>query len=111
MDDVLLAARAAVLADLTARRRADAEAVSVLEDALAQRQWWAEQWPDGVIYVAGLVAQDVQDALLESGRRWPRCLTCDGPEHCLYIHPDLGGPDPMWICEETAEATAPLGHL
>ena len=62
MDDVLLAARAAVLADLGARRRADAAAVSILEDALSQRQWWVEQWPQGRHYVAGLVAQDVQDA-------------------------------------------------
>ena len=76
VDSVFLAARAAVLADLQARRRGDAEAVSALEDALEQRRWWAEQWPEGVVYVAGLVAQDVQDALFESVGRWPVCLSC-----------------------------------
>lgn len=105
-------ARAVVLADLVSRHRATPAAIDALEDALAQRQWWAEQWPQGRPYVAGLVAQDVQDALIEAGQRWPACLSCvHAPEHNLYIHPDLGGPDPMWICEETAEGTAPLGHL
>lgn len=109
----MMAARAAVLADLTARRRATAEAVDALEEALSQRQWWAEQWPEGREYVAGLVAQDVQDALFEAGERWPLCLSCpgDAARHSLYIAPDLGGPDPVWVCEETARAAAPLGHL
>lgn len=108
----MLAARAVVLADLTARHRATPGAVDALETALGQRQWWVEQWPEGRGYVAGLVAQDVQDALFEAGERWPLCLTCDeGPVHSLYIQPDLGGPDPMWICEETADCKAPLGHL
>ena len=112
VDSVLLAARAAVLADLHARRRASAEAVSALEDALAQRRWWADQWPGGVVYVAGLVAQDVQDALYESVGRWPLCLGCDdAPEHPLYIHPDLGGPDPVWVCEESGREIAGLGRL
>ena len=108
----MMAARAAVLADLAARRRATTDAVDALEDALVRRRWWAEQWPEGRVYVAGLVAQDEQDALFEAGERWPLCLSCDdGPRHSLYIAPDLGGPDPVWICEETAEAAAPLGHL
>ena len=50
------------------RRTATAEAVSILEDAVSSRTWWAEQWPEGVQYVAGLVAQDVQDALPEIER-------------------------------------------
>ncbi len=29
----------------------------------------------------------------------------------LYIHPELGGPDPMWVCENSAIAVAPLGKL
>ena len=29
--------------------------------------------------------------------------------HPLYIQPDLGGPDPVWVCEETGDAVAPLG--
>ena len=87
-------------------------AVSALEDACASRQWWAEQWPEGAAYVAGLVAQDVQDALFEKVGRWPMCLECDdGPVHSLYIQPDLGGPDPVWVCEETGEIAAPLGFL
>lgn len=112
VDDLMLTARAAVLADLTARKQATPSAVDALEEALAQRQWWAEQWPEGREYVAGLVAQDVQDALFEAGLRWPLCLHCaEAPAHSLYIQPDLGGPDPMWICEESAQASAPLGHL
>ena len=108
---LIFAARALVLADLEARHRATPEAVSALEDAMSQRTWWAEQWPEGEQYVAGLVAQDVQDALFETMGRWPICVTCDGPEHSLYIQPDLGGPDPMWVCEESGEAVAPLGNL
>ena len=78
---------------------------------MSQRTWWAEQWPEGEQYVAGLVAQDVQDALFESVGRWPVCVSCKGPEHSLYIQPDLGGPDPVWVCEETGEMVAPLGKL
>ena len=112
VDSVVLAARAAVLADLEARRAANADAVSALEDALEQRRWWAEQWPEGSVYVAGLVAQDVQDALFETAGRWPLCLACDdAPEHPLYIQPDLGGPDPKWVCEESGAEVAPLGRL
>ena len=75
-------------------------------------QWWAEQWPEGAAYVAGLVAQDVQDALFEKVGRWPMCLECDdGPAHSLYIQPDLGGPDPVWVCEESGQEVAPLGRL
>jgi len=109
---LLIDARARVLADLTARRQATAVAVSALEDACVARQWWAEQWPEGHVYVAGLVAQDVQDALFEAVGRWPMCLDCtDGPVHSLYIQPDLGGPDPVWVCEETGTLAAGLGFL
>ena len=109
---LLLDARARVLADLTARNLASAVAVSALEDACSARQWWAEQWPEGATYVAGLVAQDVQDALFEAVGRWPMCLHCaEGPVHSLYIQPDLGGPDPVWVCEETGDIAAPLGAL
>ncbi|GAB2780691.1 hypothetical protein GCM10027020_37790 [Nocardioides salsibiostraticola] len=109
---VLFDARARVLADLTARNQATAEAVSALEDACSARQWWAEQWPEGVVYIAGLVAQDVQDALFETVGRWPICVNCrDRPPHALYIAPDLGGPDPVWMCEESGEFAAPLGAL
>jgi hypothetical protein len=107
----LFEARARVLADLEARRSASAAAVSFLEDAISSRTWWAEQWPEGVHYVAGLVAQDVQDALFETTERWPLCLSCGGPAHSLYIQPDLGGPDPVWVCEESGDVVAPLGGL
>jgi hypothetical protein len=102
-----------VLADLQARQHATAAAVSALEDAVAQRKWWAEQWPEGEAYVAGLVAQDVQDALFETVGRWPVCTDCaaDAPVHTLYIQPDLGGPDPVWVCEESGDVIAPLGGL
>jgi hypothetical protein len=110
---LLLAARAMVLADLAARHRATPEAVDALEDACANRGWWAEQWPEGEVYVAGLVAQDVQDALFEQVGRWPMCLSCDPeePEHALYIDPDIGGPAPRWVCEESGRVIAPLGRL
>ncbi len=116
-------ARAMVLADLAARAHATPAAVSALEDACAERRWWLEQWPEGAAYIAGLVAQDVQDALLEMVGRWPLCQDCDAPElpgrapdprealHSLYIQPDLGGPDPVWVCEETGHVVAALGQL
>ena len=110
---LIFSARALVLSDLAARGRATPEAVSVLEDAMSQRTWWAEQWPEGEPYVAGLVAQDVQDALFETVGRWPLCQTCQhgAPEHALHIQPDLGGPDPMWVCEESGQPVAALGRL
>ncbi len=69
--------------------------------------------PEGVQYVAGLVAQDVQDALFEAGVRWPLCHTCarEATEHSVYISPDLGGPDPVWVCEVSGDVVAPLGRL
>ncbi|MFC6285979.1 hypothetical protein ACFP3Q_02115 [Nocardioides sp. GCM10027113] len=109
---LLLTARARVLADLEARHHATPDAVSALEEAVSSRTWWAEQWPEGAAYVAGLVAQDVQDALFETVGRWPLCVECeDAPEHALYIQPDLGGPDPVWVCEESGREVAPLGRL
>lgn len=109
---LLIDARGRVLADLSARNQATAVAVSALEDACVAREWWARQWPEGQVYVAGLVAQDVQDALFEVAGRWPTCLDCVGaPEHSLYIQPDLGGPDPVWVCEESETIAAGLGFL
>jgi hypothetical protein len=112
VEDVVLESRARVLADLEARRMADPWAVSVLEDAVAARRWWVEQWPEGAQYVAGLVAQDVQDALIDGVGRWPLCEGCeDAPEHPLHISPELGGPDPVWVCEESGVVAARLGDL
>jgi hypothetical protein len=112
-DEVVLPdARARVLADLQASGFATAQSVSALEDVVEQRRWWAGLWPAGHVYVAGLVAQDLQDAMFEVIGRWPLCPACpDLPEHALYIHPELGGPDPVWVCEESAIDVAQLGRL
>ena len=55
---------------------------------------------------------DVQDALLETNGRWPLCRACDHLEpHALYVHPDLGGPEPTWCCEHAGIEVAPVGGL
>lgn len=111
VDQALLRARAQVLADLQASGAVDATTVSVLEEVVAGRRWWVSEWDQAPAYVAGLIAQDLQDKLLEDRGRWPLCPLCEGATHALYIHPDLGGPDPAWVCEETGQQVAPLGRL
>jgi hypothetical protein len=107
-----MTARALVLHDLEATSAADATSVSALEASVTTRRWWASQWEEGKQYVAGLIAQDVQDAMLEQVGRWPLCRSCDGADpHALYIHPELGGPDPVWVCEHSGAPVAPLGGL
>lgn len=107
-----MAARARVLHDLEATGVADAGTVSLLEATLSDRGWWLEQWAEGRAYVVGLVAQDVQDRLLETRGRWPLCRACDLLDpHALYVHPDLGGPDPQWVCEHSGIEVAPIGEL
>jgi hypothetical protein len=111
LEQALHTARALVLADLAARDVTEATVVSMVEDAIAHRRWWVEQWPDGVAYVAGLVAQDVQDALLERHGRWPLCPVCDaGDPHALEVEPELG-PDPRWVCAKAGVVVAPIGGL
>lgn len=111
LEQALHAARALVLADLAARDVADAAVVSLVEDAVTHRRWWVEQWPEGVEYIAGLVAQDVQDALLERHGRWPLCPVCDaGDPHALDVEPELG-PDPHWVCAKAGVVVAPVGGL
>ncbi|MDT9682078.1 hypothetical protein RND61_08320 [Streptomyces sp. TRM76323] len=111
VEQALHAARALVLADLSARDVAEAEIVSLVEDAVAGRRWWVEQWPEGLPYVAGLIAQDVQDALLERYGRWPLCPVCDsGAPHALDVEPELG-PDPHWVCGRAGVVVAPVGGL
>lgn len=111
LEQALHAARARVMADLIAREVADADVVSLVEDSIAQRRWWVEQWPDGVAYVAGLVAQDVQDALLERYGRWPLCPVCgSGDPHALDVEPELG-PDPHWVCPKAGVKVAAVGSL
>ncbi len=110
--DALLSARALVLHDLEITGAANPETVSALEAAVTTRRWWTSQWEEGRTYVAGLVAQDVQDALLDLAGRWPLCRACDALDpHALYIHPELGGPDPTWVCEHSGISVAPLGGL
>src|SRR4029450_12048674 len=86
--DVVMRARALVVHDLERPGCADSATVSALEAALADRGWWLEQWAEGRDFVVGLVAQDVQDALLQSNGRWPLCRGGDtaGP-HAPRIHP------------------------
>ncbi|WP_166347004.1 hypothetical protein [Phytoactinopolyspora limicola] len=108
-DDAILAARALVLRDLNTRGIDSAAAVNVLDDAVTARRWWVEQWPAGAAYVAGQVAQDVQERLLDGGLgRWPLCTTCaDATPHELRIDPDLG-PDPHWVCVKGGIVVAAL---
>jgi hypothetical protein len=111
LEQALHAARALVLADLVAGRVAEADVVSMVEESVAQRRWWVEQWPEGVTYVAGLVAQDVQDALLERHGRWPLCPVCgSGDPHSLDVEPELG-PDPHWVCHKAGVRVARVGAL
>ena len=112
IEAALHSARADVLRDLTARDIADAPVVSMLEDAVAQRRWWVEQWPDGAEFLLGLVAQDIQDALLEAYGRWPLCGSCavEGELQALSVDPELG-PDPHWVCEKEGLVVAAVGAL
>lgn len=110
-DDPVMTARVLVLRDMEKTGVADAEAVSLLEEAVSQRSWWLEQWPEGRPFLVGLVAQDVQDALLETAGRWPLCTACEHSTHALYVDPDLGGPDPTWVCEEAGIVVAAVGSL
>ncbi|MEV6422237.1 hypothetical protein [Streptomyces sp. NPDC051662] len=117
LEQALHAARALVLADLAAGDVARAEVVSLVEESVSHRRWWVEQWPQGAAYVAGLVAQDVQDALLERYGRWPLCPVCaeGGPDepggpHALEVEPELG-PDPHWVCGKAGVVVAAVGSL
>jgi len=109
--DPLLQARALVLRDLEAQGMVDPHLVSVVEDCVAARRWWLEQWEQGAAFIGGLVAQDVQDALFDESLRWPVCSGCADPvEHSLSIEPELG-PDPRWVCSASGMVVAPLGQL
>ena len=110
--DPLLNARARLLHDLAARGLDSADVVDLLEDVVTERRWWIGEWPDGGSYVAGQVAQDVQDRLLDARiGRWPRCVACDETEaHELHIDPELG-PEPRWRCDKSGIVVAALGEL
>jgi hypothetical protein len=110
-EDPLLVARACVLHDLSARGLTDPHTVSIVEDCIISRRWWLAQWPQGAAFMGGLVAQDVQDALLDESNRWPLCGGCDdNVEHSLEIRPELG-PDPHWVCSRAGRVVAALGDL
>ncbi len=111
LEQALHAARALVLADLVAGGVAEADVVSLVEDSVTHRRWWVGQWPEGVGYLAGLVAQDVQDALLERYGRWPLCPVCrDADPHALDVQPELG-PQPHWVCHKAGVKVAAIGGL
>ncbi|MFE5188747.1 hypothetical protein [Streptomyces sp. NPDC056628] len=111
IEQALHTARALVIADLAAGEVAEADVVSLVEESVVERRWWVEQWPDGAAYVAGLVAQDVQDALLDRHGRWPLCPVCAvGEPHALDVEPELG-PDPHWVCHKAGVKVAPVGLL
>ncbi|MET7690929.1 hypothetical protein ABZT06_23615 [Streptomyces sp. NPDC005483] len=111
LEQSLHTARALVLTDLAASQVAAADVVSMVEDSVVQRRWWVEQWPEGAEFVAGLIAQDVQDALLERYGRWPLCPVCgSGDPHALEVEPELG-PDPHWVCHQAGVKVAPIGSL
>ncbi len=110
-DDPLLHARALVLHDLQACGVCDARVVSLVEDVVAARRWWVEQWPQGAAYVAGQVAQDVQDRMIDEVARWPVCRRHGSvADHEMHIAPELG-PEPHWVCEREGVVVAPLGAL
>ncbi len=108
LDTTMLRARAVVLHDVAARGADTADIVDVVDSAVAERRWWAQQWPAGLAFVAGQVAQDVQDRLVDTEGRWPSC-----PNHAdeaLALDPPLGE-DPRWVCERGCGIIAPLGAL
>ncbi|OEV08790.1 hypothetical protein K378_02348 [Streptomyces sp. Amel2xB2] len=111
LEQTLHTARALVLADLEAGKVAEADVVSLVEEAVSHRRWWVEQWPDGIAFVNGLIAQDVQDALLDRYGRWPLCPVCIGADpHALEIEPPLGE-NPHWVCSKTTTSVARVGTL
>lgn len=121
VEQALHRARARILADLSAGDVAEPDIVSLVEDSVAHRRWWAGEWPEGAAFLDGLVAQDVQDALLERYGRWPLCPVCSdagtvGPSpsgtgpHALDVEPELGI-DPRWVCGRTGTAVARVGEL
>ncbi|MDJ1137502.1 hypothetical protein [Streptomyces iconiensis] len=111
LERALHAARALILADLEASDVAQADIVSLVEESVTHRRWWVGEWPAGIAFVDGLVAQDVQDALLERYGRWPVCPVCVGADpHALDVEPELGE-EPHWVCAKTSTVVAPVGAL
>lgn len=108
IDRALLRGRALVLHDLAARGADTADVVDRVDAAVAERRWWVQSWPDGAELVAGQIAQDVQDVMIDTEGRWPGCPV--HPAEAMALEPELG-PDPHWVCERGCGVVAALGAL
>jgi hypothetical protein len=99
----LAGAREAVAHDLHGRW------AELLAEALAYREWWLSEWPDGGPFVPGLLAQDVQEKVhATADPLWPLCPTCR--DHALVVEPDLGT-DSFWVCHRSGLPVAEVGRL
>ncbi len=108
-DQALALAGMVVRHDLQATRAWSATTEAIVVTALAERRWWVQEWPEGAEHVAGLVAQDVQEAVHATvDQQWPPCP--EHPDHALFVEPDLG-PDPFWVCHRSGLPVAPVGSL
>ena len=109
VDEAVRAASAAVRRDLEATGAWTPATARLVAKLVAARRWWVEQWPAGAPHVPGLLAQDVQEAVHETGDRgWPECPR--HRDHCLFVEPDLG-PDSFWVCHRDGLPVAPVGGL
>ncbi|MEO6881730.1 MAG: hypothetical protein ABI181_12400 [Mycobacteriaceae bacterium] len=108
LDRALLRGRALVLHDLAARGADTADVVDRVDAAVAERRWWVRSWPDGLELVAGQIAQDVQDVMIDTEGRWPGCPA--HPQEAMALEPELG-PEPHWVCAHGCGVVAPLGAL
>jgi len=104
----LLRARALVLHDIAACGADVPGIVDILDAAVREREWWVQRWPDGMAFLAGQVAQDVQDRMVDTEGRWPPCPL--HPDEALQLEPPMG-PDPHWICGRGCGEVAALGAL
>ncbi|MEO8329587.1 MAG: hypothetical protein ABI586_06255 [Candidatus Nanopelagicales bacterium] len=108
VDQALADARSRLLHDLGSTTAVTNIHVDALENALTARRAWVEPWPEGVAFLACLVAQDLQESLVDVAGRWPMCRA-DG-SHQLHVEPDLGD-DPRWVCQECSIVAGPVGGL
>jgi hypothetical protein len=108
VDSALSEARARVLHELSATLPTTPSVVDVLDQAVSERREWVRPWPEGSKFLTCLLAQDVQEALLASVGRWPRCPA--NGDHTLRVEPDLGS-DPHWVCDDCRRVVAPVGAL
>ena len=101
-EDALHDARTTLLRDASSY-------AELVDQVVAERRWWLDEWPDGAPHLLCLVAQDLQEKVHETrDPLWPRCPEHD--DHPLLVEPDLG-PDPFWVCHLTGLPVAPVGSL